>query len=119
MAAAIVVGLLLAEAALVLLSLRFVCVPAGQAGAVLIVATFFCVYPLTTLPLLELGVLDASFVALLADRTVVESEDLLAGLVIFRVGIPLVPMAVGACVLLHWKYRGAGRDTISAPTPPE
>jgi hypothetical protein len=115
-AAAATIGLLLVEATLVLLSLRFVGVTADQAGSILIIAAFLCVYPLTALPLLGLGVLDASFVAILADRTVVEPEDLIAGLVIFRVGIQLVPMTVGAGVLLHWRRRRTASGITSANT---
>lgn len=115
--AATTVCLLLTEAALVVLGVYFVGVTPEQAGAVMIAAGFLCVYPLTALPLLGLGVLDAAFVTFVADRTTVAPEDLIAGLVIFRVGVQLFPMVVGTAALLYWKRRGAGRREISVIPP--
>lgn len=101
--ALVTAALLLTETALLVLSLRFVGVSSQDAPALLIAACLLCAYPTTALPLLGLGVLDAAVIALLADRSSAQAEDLVAGLVVFRVGMQIVPMALGLAALLHWR----------------
>jgi hypothetical protein len=72
----------LTEGLLLVLCLRFVGVPPGQVPAATALAILLVSYPLTALPFAGLGVLDTSAVV--------------AALVVWRVGLLLVPLALGA-----------------------
>ncbi|HEY5153537.1 MAG TPA: lysylphosphatidylglycerol synthase domain-containing protein, partial [Acidimicrobiales bacterium] len=99
------VGLLLVEATILVVSLRFVGVSPALAAAVLIAASLLALYPLTALPFFGLGVLDASVIAFIAHRGAAEASELVAGLIVWRVSVQLVPMALGAVALGWWRRR--------------
>jgi hypothetical protein len=106
--------LLMVEALLLLLALRFVGVDSSTAGAVLIVAAFLCVYPLTGLPLLGLGVLDAALIALIASGSGADPDELVAGVIVWRVAFQLVPLALGALTLTQWRRGHPGDEAQAA-----
>jgi uncharacterized membrane protein YbhN (UPF0104 family) len=95
--------LLFVEATLLLLALRMVGITSTDASAVLIIAAFLCVYPLTGLPLLGLGVLDAALIALIYAGSNADPDDLVAGVIVWRVAFQLVPLALGALTLTQWR----------------
>jgi hypothetical protein len=111
--------LLLVEGLLLLLALRFVGVDPATAGAVLIVASFLCVYPLTGLPLLGLGVLDAALVALIASGSSADPDLLVAGVIVWRVAFQLVPLSLGAITLTQWRRAHPDRDGDDPPVGEE
>jgi uncharacterized membrane protein YbhN (UPF0104 family) len=96
-------AVLIVEGVLMVLALRFVGASPAQASAVLIIAAFWCAYPLTGLPLLGLGVLDVAVIALLEETTTTDTDVLVAGLIVWRVCFQLVPLAVGALTLALWR----------------
>jgi Lysylphosphatidylglycerol synthase TM region len=91
------------EAVLLVLALRFVGVPASDASLMLIAGALFVVYPLTGLPLLGLGVLDAALVSLIVASGGADPDAVVAGVIVWRVGVQLVPMAAGALTLASWR----------------
>ncbi|WP_141823240.1 lysylphosphatidylglycerol synthase domain-containing protein [Humibacillus xanthopallidus] len=115
------VGLVLSEALLLLLSLRFAGVPAGVASAVSIVVALLISYPLTALPFAGVGVLDAAVLTILGLDAGPWETTAIAGMVVFRVCWMLVPLALGGLTVLWWRHsqRGAGSTTPSAGEGPD
>lgn len=99
------VGLVLSEAALLVLSLRFAGVPAAAASTVMVVIALLVSYPLTALPFGGVGVLDAAVVAVLALDDGPYEANAVAGLVVFRVCWMLVPLVLGAGTVTWWRRR--------------
>jgi len=97
------VGLVLSEALLLVLSLRFAGVPAVVAPTVTIVVALLVSYPLTALPLGGVGVLDAAVIAILGLEQGLFEAEAVAGLVVFRVCWMLVPLALGAVTVTRWR----------------
>lgn len=93
-------GMVLLESMILVLALRFVGVPPSQAPTLVVVACFLSVYLLMATPFLGLGVLDAAVVALVAERSSADASELVAGLVVWRVCVQLVPLAAGVAPLL-------------------
>ena len=93
-------GMIAVEAAILVLSMRFVGIPPSQAPALVVVACFLSVYLLMATPFLGLGVLDAAVVALVADRAGADASELVAALVVWRVSVQLVPLVAGAVPLV-------------------
>ncbi|SOD71496.1 uncharacterized membrane protein YbhN (UPF0104 family) [Jatrophihabitans sp. GAS493] len=91
------------DATILAVSIRSVGITSSELSLVAIFAAFFCVYPITALPLVGLGVLDAALIALLADHDPGDTSRLVAALVVFRVMTLLVPLGLGAVALLHWR----------------
>lgn len=102
-------AMVLVETAMLVLALRFVGVTSAQAPLVVVAAAFFSTYLLMATPFLGLGVLDAAVVAIVADRTGAAPAGLVAGLVVWRVAVQLVPLAAGTVPLLSLRRR-ARRD---------
>ena len=96
-------GLVLSEALLLVLSLRFAGVPAVVAPTVTIVVALLVSYPLTALPLAGVGVLDAAVIAILGLEQGLFEAEAVAGLVVFRVCWMLVPLALGAVTVTRWR----------------
>ncbi|CAN7249866.1 lysylphosphatidylglycerol synthase domain-containing protein [Terrabacter sp. LjRoot27] len=97
------VGLVLSEALLLVLSLRFAGVPAVVAPTVTIVVALLISYPLTALPFGGVGVLDAAVIAMLGLEQGLFEAEAVAGLVVFRVCWMLVPLALGAVTVTRWR----------------
>jgi len=96
-------GLVLSEALLLVLSLRFAGVPALVAPAVTIVVALLISYPLTALPFGGVGVLDAAVIGILGLEQGPFETKAIAGLVVFRVCWMLVPLALGAVTVTRWR----------------
>lgn len=107
LAGATQVALVLIEALLLLLSLRFAGVPASAATAVSVVIALLVAYPLTALPFAGLGVLDAAVLALLSLNEGPWEMTAVAGMVIFRTCGVLVPLALGGATVLWWRRTAA------------
>lgn len=97
------VGLVLSEALLLVLSLRFAGVPALVAPTVTIVVALLVSYPLTALPFGGVGVLDAAVIAILGLEQGPFETKAVAGLVVFRVCWMLVPLALGTVTVTRWR----------------
>jgi uncharacterized membrane protein YbhN (UPF0104 family) len=110
-----VAALLAVDAAILVVSLRFVGVPASMLPAPVIVAAFLCVYPATALPLAGLGFLDAAAIALFHLPTEAANQDALAAFVIWRIATLLGPLVMGTGTLLYWRYGPAAG--ARAPRP--
>jgi hypothetical protein len=99
------------EAGVLVLCLAFVGVHLNGPTVVVAVCSFMVVYPLSGLPLMGAGILDATYAAFVADHTAVEATDLVAGLLVWRVAVQLVPLVVGLLAVVWWRRS-------SAMTPP-
>jgi putative heme transporter len=99
-------GMVLADVMILALALRFAGVSSEGLPWWNILGSFLVAYPLTTLPLFGLGVLDAS---LLAAWTVIAGvpleAEILAGLVIWRAITILGPLLMGVASMVAWKRR--------------
>lgn len=99
------------EAGVLVLCLAFVGVRLDGPTVVVMVCSFMVVYPLSGLPLMGAGILDATYAAFVMDHTAVEATDLVAGLVVWRVAVQLVPVIIGLLTVVWWRRS-------SATTPP-
>ena len=99
-------GMVVADALILLASLRFVGVPTSQLGTVQVLAAFFLVYPLTMLPLFGFGVLDAALVAAFVEIAgdAVEPQAV-AALIIWRVVTLGIPLLLGIVSVTWWRRR--------------
>jgi putative heme transporter len=98
------VGMVLADAAILTLSLRFVGVGASLLAVDQVVGTFLLAYPLTVLPLAGFGVLDATLLASFTEICGVEHEpEIVAGLVLWRTVTLLGPIVLGGLAFLWWR----------------
>ncbi|SDI79324.1 Uncharacterized membrane protein YbhN, UPF0104 family [Frankineae bacterium MT45] len=106
------------DAAILVVCIRSVGITSAELSLVAIVAAYLCVYPITALPLVGLGVLDAALIALLADHDPGDTSRLVAALVVFRVMTLLVPIGLGVATLLHWRARSVltPRNEGTSPT---
>ena len=100
--------LVVVEAGVLVLCLAFVGVKLDGATVVVMVCSFMVVYPLTGLPLMGAGVLDATYAAFVSDHTAVEATDLVAGLLVWRVAVQLVPVIVGLLTVVWWRRTAGG-----------
>lgn len=96
--------MVLAEAMLVLTSVRLVGVDAEAVPTLLILSTVLIAYPLTLFPLMGLGILDAVLVAAWTQAAGVEYEArIVAGLIVWRVFSLLVPILLGVITVTWWR----------------
>ena len=104
------------DAAILLLALRFVGVPAGPLPAVEVVSAFLVVYPLTLFPLQGIGIVDATLLAILTEIAGLPWEpEIIAGLVVYRIITLGGPLALGAVAIVHWRStagRAADRQAV-------
>lgn len=104
----VLVVMVLCDAALLTLALRFVGVEAGSVPTVEIIGIFLVAYPLTLLPVSGLGVLDAVILAVLVEQGGLEVEPAaVAGLIVWRVVTLLTPLSMGAGAVIFWTSRGS------------
>jgi len=112
------VGVVAVESTLLVLSLRFVGAGRADAPTLVVIGAFLTMYLLMATPFLGLGVLDAAVVGLIVDRVPgADSALIVAGVIVWRVCVQLVPLACGAIPLLSTRtYRR--RATPVPPAPP-
>lgn len=98
------VGMVLVDALLIVLSVRFVGVSAQELSTTWIVTAFLAAYPLTLFPFSGLGLLDAVVVATLVDQAGTQVEaPLVAALIIWRVVTIGTPLLLGSLCLGWWR----------------
>ncbi len=98
------VAMVLCDALILLMSLRFVGVDAAQLSTVDVVAGFLLVYPLTLMPLAGLGVLDASLLAAYTGIAGLAWEaEIVAALVVWRTITIGGPLILGALSVAWWQ----------------
>ena len=95
--------LIVVEAGVLVLCLGFVGVHLDGPIVVLMFCSFMVIYPMTGLPLMGAGVLDASFAAFVSDHSAVEATDLVAGLLVWRVAVQFLPVVIGLLIVLIWR----------------
>lgn len=113
-AGALVVASLVVDGTILTAALRFVGVPASGLSWAVVVGAVLCLYPLTVLPFLGIGVLDAGLVVLLTQVYDVPQADMVAALVIWRTTQLALPLLPGAVALLGWR-RSPSRSLRPAP----
>jgi hypothetical protein len=105
---AALLGMVLCDALVLTLSLRFVGVDATVLTAPDIVGAFLISYPLTLMPLVGLGVLDAVLLATWTEIAGLEWEpEIVAGLIVWRAFTILGPLILGTGTLLLWRRQSA------------
>ena len=112
------VCLVLVDASMLLLSLRFVGVSGGQVPAIEVYAAFLCVYPLTMFPFMGLGIADAVLLATFVAAGGLDIEAAsVAGLVVWRSVTLIGPVLLGGVSLALWKrsVRAAGGTPVGLP----
>jgi uncharacterized membrane protein YbhN (UPF0104 family) len=103
--------MVLTDAAILLLALRFVGVDAADLATVDVVGALLAAYPLTILPLAGLGPLDAALMVAWSDGATWTADveaAALAGLVVWRAVTLLGTLLLGGVALVVWGRR-AGR----------
>lgn len=95
--------MVLVEAVLLVIILRFVGVTPPEAPAFVVIAAFLSVYMLMATPMQGLGVFDAAVIALIVDRSSASAAELVAGLIIWRVCVQLTPLVAAIAPLLTWR----------------
>ncbi|MFD7160054.1 lysylphosphatidylglycerol synthase domain-containing protein [Kribbella sp. NPDC059898] len=102
-------ALVVVEAGVLVLCLGFVGVPMSTSTVLLLACTFLVIYPFTGLPLMGAGVFDASYAAFVSSHSDFEATTMVAGLLVWRVAVQVVPVVVGLLVLARWRHvqRGA------------
>jgi uncharacterized membrane protein YbhN (UPF0104 family) len=97
--------MVLTDAAILLLSLRFVGVAAVDLPAYEVIGIFFLAYPLTLPPLMGLGVYDLVLLGTFMEVGGAELEpDLVAALTAWRAVTLLGPVLLGGIALLARRY---------------
>ncbi len=100
------IAMVVVDACLIVLALRFVGVSATEAPAIEVLVAFLVAYPLTLFPFSGLGLLDAVVVAtLLALDVGADEASLVAGFVVWRAITILGPLTLGICSVGLWKVQ--------------
>ncbi|WP_427893449.1 lysylphosphatidylglycerol synthase domain-containing protein [Kribbella sp. GL6] len=97
-------ALVVVEAGVLVLCLGFVGVPMSASTVLLLACTFLVIYPFTGLPLMGAGVFDASYAAFVSSHSELETTTMVAGLLVWRVAIQVVPVVVGLLALARWRH---------------
>jgi hypothetical protein len=99
------VGLVFADATVLLFALRFVGVSANEWPAIELYAAFLCAYPLTVFPFMGLGLVDAVLLATIVDTAGSQTEAAaVAGLVVWRAFTLAGPIILGAASMGLWRW---------------
>lgn len=94
------------EAVLVVAAMRFVGIPSHALSVAVIIGAFSVTYLMTALPLGGLGALDVALYAILVREAGSEwGPSIIAGLIIWRVATMLVPLIIGAAVMLAFRRK--------------
>lgn len=105
------VGMVVVDAGLIVLSIRFVGLSATTVPAVTVLTAFLAAYPLTLFPFQGLGVLDAVVIStLVLDLGVDVEPGIVAGFIIWRVVTIVTPLVLGAISILGWKFTARPAD---------
>jgi Lysylphosphatidylglycerol synthase TM region len=92
------------DATILLASLRFVGVGGDLLPTVVVVAGLFLAYPLTIMPLVGLGILDAALLAGYVEVAGLDAEpQIVAGIVLWRTVTLLGSLLLGVGALLSWR----------------
>jgi putative heme transporter len=98
------VGMLVTDCAMLVMSLRFVGLDAGEVGLAPIVIAYLFVFPLTLFPFFGLGLVDAGIVAAAVGAGGSEIEAAaVAGLIVWRVFNTGGPLLLGVLSLVGWR----------------
>jgi uncharacterized membrane protein YbhN (UPF0104 family) len=109
------VAMVLTDATILLLALRFVGVGPEQLSTVDVLGGFLIAYPLTLMPLAGLGVLDATLLAAYTEIAGLPWEaEIVAALVVWRTITIGGPLALGALTLAWWRRETAREASGSA-----
>lgn len=109
-------AMVLVDATILVIAIRFVGVEASDVSALVIIATFFVAYPLTLFPLMGLGILDAVLLGAFVNAGGLAIEpDLVAGLVVWRVVTILGPIVLGAGAMAWWRRSPYGQRGFAGP----
>jgi uncharacterized membrane protein YbhN (UPF0104 family) len=110
------VAMVLTDAVILLLALRFVGVGPEQLSSIDVIGGFLIVYPLTLMPLAGLGVLDAALLAAYTEIAGLPWEaEIVAALVVWRTITVGGPLVLGALTLAWWRRDTAARAAVAAP----
>ena len=93
--AIVLAAMALLESFVVVFSLRFVGVSADEATTLTIVGAHLSLYILTAAPFQGIGVFDGALVATIASHSTADPAALVAGVIIWRVMVQLVPLIAG------------------------
>lgn len=97
-------GMLIAESSVLIFSLRFSGVPSIAVPNLIIVGCFLSLYILKALPMQGLGVLDAAVIAMILETCpLAASAELVAGLIVWRVCVQLLPFVFGVVPVIVLK----------------
>lgn len=111
------VGLVFADATVLLLSLRFVGVSAAELPAIELYAAFLCVYPLTLFPFMGLGIVDAVLLATFVEVGGIDVEPpAVAALLVWRAFTLAGPIGLGAVCMALWRHSVA-RESADPAVP--
>lgn len=108
-------SLVVVEAGVLVLCLGFVGIPMDAGTVLLLACTFLVTYPLTGLPLMGAGVLDASYAAFVSAHSELDPTTLVAGLLVWRVAVQVVPVVVGLLTLARWRQVDRRAASLRAP----
>ena len=98
--------MVLTDACILLLSMRFVGVSASDVPAYEVIGMFFLAYPLTLPPLMGLGIFDVVLLGAFMELGGAALEpELVAALTVWRAVTILGPMMLGGIVTLVWRRR--------------
>jgi hypothetical protein len=106
------VALIAVEASVLILCLAFIGVRMDGPTLLVLACSFMVVYPLAGLPLMGAGILDTTYAAFASAHSAVEVTDLVAGLLVWRVAVQLVPVIVGLLTVVWWR-----RSTAKSAAP--
>jgi putative heme transporter len=111
-------GMMVVEAALVAAAVRFTGVPADVLSVFTVAGALLVAYPLTMLPMMGLGVMDAAIYAILVrDAGEAWGPAIVAALVVWRAATTLVPLVMGVVVLLTFRSSRGAREADDRPAP--
>jgi len=108
--------MLVTEAVIFLLAVRFAGVPEDGLPALAVIGAFCIAFPLSALPFAGLGVMDAALFAMLDRETSGKYQaELFAALVLWRLVTMVVPLILGGGVLLFFrKTSGKAEDSTDS-----
>lgn len=111
-------AMVVTEASVLLLALRFVGVSPSEVPAIELLVAFLVAYPLTLFPFQGLGVLDAVVTAaILATEAGADEASVVAGFVVWRAVAILGPILLGICSVGLWKWQLARGPRRAASDP--
>lgn len=110
----VLIAMVLCDALILTLALRFVGAGASSLPMLEIFAIFLVAYPLTLLPVSGIGVLDAVILAALVEVGGLEVEPAaVAGLMVWRVVTIVTPLAMGLASIAYWRSQNSSDMTSS------